>query len=245
MGRAASRPAAPMPAAAISAAAATRRFYGAAARAKVAAEPFGDTAMSDDGYTGLQSLDVRQSIWDRFFTVAPLVLIGTLDPDGSPNLAPKHMAFPLGWGNFFGFVCTPRHSTYANVERTRSFTVSYPRPADVVTTSLTASPRCEDAKPLIGLLDTFAARTASGPLVNDANLYLECELVSFVGGFDDNELIAGKVVAAHAPRAALRGSDRDDADVLLEAPQLAYLYPGRFAVVDETQAFPFPAGMRR
>jgi hypothetical protein len=27
-------------------------------------------------------------------------------------------------------------------------------------------------------------------------------------------------------------------------PQLAYLYPGRFAVIDATQAFPFPAGMR-
>jgi hypothetical protein len=42
----------------------------------------------------------------------------------------------------------------------------------------------------------------------------------------------------------LRSSDRDDAEILLQVPQFAYLYPGRFAVIDATQAFPFPAGLR-
>ena len=56
--------------------------------------------------------------------------------------------------------------------------------------------------------------------------------------------IAGRIVAAHGERAALRSSDRDDAEILLQVPQLAYLHPGRFAVIDATQAFPFPAGMR-
>ena len=52
--------------------------------------------------------------------------------DGGNDLAPKHAAFPLGWGSFFGFVCTPRHSTYHNVRREGIFTVSYPRPTRVV-----------------------------------------------------------------------------------------------------------------
>jgi hypothetical protein len=112
--------------------------------------------MVNNSYGELESLDVRDALWDRFFTVAPLVLVGTLDEDGTPDLAPKHMALPLGWDHYFGFVCTPRHATYRNIARTRSFTVSYPRPGGIVSASLTASPRCgDDSKPVVGALDTF------------------------------------------------------------------------------------------
>lgn len=201
--------------------------------------------MTTDNYSGLQPLNLNERIWERVFTVAPLVLIGTVDADGSADLAPKHMAFPLGWDNYFGFVCTPRHSTYRNIERTGGFAVSYPRPSAIVAASLTASPRCEDTKPIVGLLDSFPAQKVAGVFIRDSHLFLECELAQFVGGFGENELVAGRVVAAHVHPEALRSSDRDDADVLLDAPQVAYLYPGRFAVIDETQAFPFPAGMRR
>jgi len=198
-----------------------------------------------DNYAELVSLDPADGLWERFFTVSPLVLIGTVDADGAHDLAPKHMAFPLGWQDYFGFVCTPRHATYANAERTGGFTVSYPRPADVVTTSLTAAPRCEDTKPIVGLLGTFAARKVEGPFVRNGYLFFECALDRIVDGFGDNALIVGRIVAAYIDPVALRGDDRDDAALLLEAPQLAYLHPGRFATIDATQAFPFPAGMRR
>ena len=85
----------------------------------------------------LVELDVGQPIWDRFFWVAPLVLIGTREPDGGHDLAPKHMVTPLGWQNYFGFVCTPRHGTYGNAQRTGVFTVTYPRPEQLVTVSYT------------------------------------------------------------------------------------------------------------
>ena len=65
------------------------------------------------------TLDTAFPIWERFFTVAPLVLIGTREVDGTYDLAPKHMVTPLGWGNYFGFVCTPRHATYANASAKR------------------------------------------------------------------------------------------------------------------------------
>ena len=54
------------------------------------------------------------------------------------------MALPLGWQDYFGFVCTPRHRTYHNARRERSFTVTYLRPTQVLLASLAASPR-EDA----------------------------------------------------------------------------------------------------
>ena len=58
--------------------------------------------------------------------------------------APKHMVSPLGWQNFFGFVCTPRHRTYQNIRREGAFTVTFPRPSQVVLTSLSAAPRDDD-----------------------------------------------------------------------------------------------------
>ena len=201
--------------------------------------------MADDSYTQLESLDVSRPIWEQFFTVAPLVLVGTMEENGDPDFAPKHMAFPLGLENHFGFVCTPHHRTFGNVQRTECFTVSYPRPSDLTMTSLTAAPRCEDSKPIVGLLETFPARHIDGLFVEGAYLYLECELTQIVGGFGNYSLIAGRVVAAHVHLDALRGTDKDDAELLLDAPQLAYLFPGRLAVIDKTEGFPFPAGMNR
>ena len=198
-----------------------------------------------DHFASLETLDVTSPIWERIFTVAPLVLVGTVEADGSPDFAPKHMAFPLGWENYFGFVCTPRHATYGNAVRSGVFTVTYPRPADIVMTSLSAAPRCDDAKPILSLADAFPAQQVEGYLLGSGYLFLECELQQVVDGFGANSLIAGQIVAAHAHPDALRRADRDDAEILLDVPQIAYLYPGRFAVIDRTEAFPFPAGMQR
>ena len=69
-------------------------------------------------------LDVSDPIWERFFLLAPMILVGSKEPDGRADFAPKHMATPMGWQNYFGFVCTPTHSTYTNIQRTREFTVT-------------------------------------------------------------------------------------------------------------------------
>ena len=110
---------------------------------------------------------------------------------------------------------------------------------------MTAAPRCDDTKPIIEFTETFPAQLVEGRFVASGYLFLECELVRIVHGFGANSLIAGSVVAAHAQPEALRRKDRDDAEILLDVPQLAYLYPGRFAIIDKTEAFPFPAGMKR
>ncbi len=191
-------------------------------------------------------LEMEHPIWDRFLTVAPLVVIGTVDSSGGVNLAPKHMATPMGWSNYFGFVCTPSHGTYQHIERSREFTVSYPRPGAVVTTALTASPRCDDgSKPLLSELPTEPARRVSGVLLRDAYLRLECRLERLVEGFGVNSLIVGEVVAASVHREALLRQDRDPQDVLSKAPILAYLNPGRFVEIDESNSFPFPDGFAR
>ena len=187
----------------------------------------------------LVSLDVDQPIWDRFFSVAPLVLIGTKEADGSYDLAPKHRAIPLGYDNFFGFVCTPKHHTYQNLCREKVFTVSFPRPDQLIFTSLAAAPRCDHSKLSLKALPTFPATVVDGVFLEDAYIFLECQLERIIDGFGDNSLIAGKIVAAQVQAEALRVSDLDDQQVLAQAPLLAYLPPGRYAQISQSNSFPF------
>jgi flavin reductase (DIM6/NTAB) family NADH-FMN oxidoreductase RutF len=202
--------------------------------------------MTNTEKSHLITLDPRRPIWDAFFHLHPLVLVGTLEPDGELDLAPKHMVMPIGWQNYFGFVCTPRHATYRNIERTREFTVTYPRPSQLLFASLAASPRCgEDGKPVLGAFETRPAERVAGAFLADGYVFLECRLDRVVDGFDVNSLIVGTIVRAEVHRDALRVSDEDDQQRLREAPLFAYVHPGRFATVADTQTFPMPAGMKK
>ena len=191
-------------------------------------------------------LDTSVPLWEQFFTVAPLVLVGTRDANGALDLAPKHMVTPMGWQNYFGFVCTPRHNTSRNIERTGEFTVSFPKPSQVLFTSLAASPRFETGdKPVIDYFKTFPATTVDASFVDDCYLYFECRHFKTVDGFGENCLITGEIVRAWADDEFLRHSETDDQETIHDAPLLAYLSPGRFATIDRSNAFPFPESMKK
>jgi len=202
--------------------------------------------MSDTKTATLIELDTGSSIWESFFTVFPLVVIGTREADGSDDLAPKHLAIPMSWENHFGFVCTPRHNTYQNILRDGQFTVTYMRPSQTVLASLAATPRCEDgSKPITQALPTFEAEEVNASFVQDGYLFLECMLHQFVDNLGENSLIIGRIVRARVAEDALRASDEDDEDLVYASPLLAYLYPGRFAEIASTTKLPFPAGFKR
>jgi flavin reductase (DIM6/NTAB) family NADH-FMN oxidoreductase RutF len=192
----------------------------------------------------LVPIDVDVPVWERFFSVLPLVLVATVE-GGSHDIAPKHMAMPIGWQNHYGFVCTPRHATYHNAIGAGAFTVGFPRPEQVLQIAMAAAPRDGDAKPALAALTTSPARVVDGVVVDGCLAQLECRLERVVDGFGDASLIVGAVVAASVDPAALREDDRDDADLIHEAPLLAYLQPGRLATIDRSASFPFPAGFSR
>ncbi len=195
---------------------------------------------------GMVAIGMERPIWDRFFLVAPLVVVGTREGEGY-DLAPKHMATPIGWGSYFGFVCSPRHSTYHNARRSETFTVSFPRPDQVVEASLAAQPRQEPggSPPGIEILPTVRAEVVDGILLDGAHLHLECELDRIIDGFGENSLIVGRVVAARVRKEALRTTGQSDTELLRSVPILAYVSPGRVAEVSSTEAFPFPADFKR
>ncbi|MCO6477347.1 MAG: flavin reductase [Phaeodactylibacter sp.] len=192
--------------------------------------------------SSLVSLDVGRPIWESFFTIAPLVVIGTKE-EGGYGLAPKHMATALGQDNFFGFVCTPRHGTYHNVAREGYFTVSFPKPNQVVLASLSASPRCEEAehrKLILEGLPLKMAPSVDAPFLDESYLFFECEHIKTVDGFGLYSLICGRITSAFVDEEYLRTSDRDEQEQIYHSPLLAYLAYGRFAEIRESLAFPFP-----
>ena len=195
----------------------------------------------------LVSLNTDLPIWDKFFTVAPLVIIGSKEEE-KYDLAPKHMASPLGFHNFFGFVCTPAHSTYRNILKTGEFSVSFPKPDQVILSSLSAMKRCDEldkSEQILDALPTFKASAIDTLLVSDCYLYLECELFKVIDGFDENVMITGKIISARVDEHYLRTSDRSDQDQIYSHPLLAYLALGRYASINETYEFPFPKEFER
>jgi flavin reductase (DIM6/NTAB) family NADH-FMN oxidoreductase RutF len=201
------------------------------------------TTAEQPGYVPI-SLD--RPIWERFPIVAPLVLVATTEPDGSADVAPKHLAMPVSWDNWFGFVCHPKHGTYQNAQRTGVFTVGYPAPEMLLETSLAAAPRSDDGtKPTLEMLSLVPAAEVDGFLVEGCRLHLECELHDTVEGMGANVLVLGKVVAVHASARLVRRIDRDEHDALAACPLLAYVHPGRVATIDETSEFPYHLTYKR
>ncbi|MCB0376096.1 MAG: flavin reductase, partial [Sinomicrobium sp.] len=175
-------------------------------------------------------LNTGTPIWTQFFTVAPLVVIGTKEGDGY-DLAPKHMATPLGFGNYFGFVCTPDHCTYQNVKTHKAFTVSFPVPEQIIYASLSASPRDSDnpkSEGILSVLPVWKAPNTDAPLIAEAYLYLECSLFKIIDGFDENSIVAGKIETAFVHKDYRRSSEQDEQELIKKNPLLAYLPEGRF-----------------
>ena len=191
-------------------------------------------------------LDLEHPVWEQVFMVAPLTIVGTREPDGTFDLAPKHLAIPMSWEEHYGFVCTPSHATYVNIKREGCFTVSFPRPDQIVLASLAAAPRCDDDhKHALQAIPTVPASKVDGVLLDHAYLHFECELERIIDGFGQNSLIVGKIVAAAAAEDSLRDQERDAQEMIASSPMLAYLHPGRFAEIVHTNAFPYHVGFKR
>lgn len=187
-----------------------------------------------------------ESVFERAFAAYSVVLVGTKEPETDYNLAPKHMVTPLGWSGYYGFACSPDHGTSQNIKRTEEFTISYPRPDQIVSISLSAETRdSNDEKPALEALETLEAPTIDAPFVAEGYIYLECKLKKIVDDLGENNFIIGEIVNKYVHEDALRQPDRDDADLIKENPILAYLHPERYTEIEYSQAFPFPKKFKK
>ncbi|MFD2564396.1 flavin reductase [Aquimarina rubra] len=193
------------------------------------------------------TLDMSSPIWDHFYTIAPLVIVGTKEGAGY-DMAPKHMAMPIGFDNYFGFVCTPNHSTYHNILENKEFSVSFPIPDQILLTSLSASPRSEvisKSDQIISALPTIKSDTIDTLLIADSYLHLECKLFKIIDGFNTNSIITGTICKASVHKDYARISEKDEDEQIHKNPLLAYVANGRFATISKTFNFPFPKNFTR
>jgi flavin reductase (DIM6/NTAB) family NADH-FMN oxidoreductase RutF len=202
--------------------------------------------MSDSPTPSMISIEPDDTFWNRFFTVHGLFLVGSKESDGSFNLAPKHMGMPLGFSPYFAFIGTPRKTTYQNIAREKVFTLSFPKPDQIIPASLSASPRETDSsKPVIDQLPTTAAKQIDGIFLEHSYLQLECKLHEILGHYGEWEMIVGKIVAAHVDQQFLRKESVDDNDLIHNHPLLAYLHPDRHAKITGSTAVPLPKNFKR
>ncbi len=193
----------------------------------------------------LVELDLDGTLWDHVFTVAPIVMVGTREPDGSFDLAPKHRVVQLT-STHFGFVCRDSHATYRNAVREGAFTVSWPTPHHIVQVSAAAVPHCADGeKKSMRAMHTIPATKVDGVLLDGCPLYLECELERVVEDLGTDHLVIGHVVAARAEREALRNPEVTDSELVHEHPILGYLHPSQFVEIEKSFGFPFSKGFKR
>lgn len=200
-----------------------------------------------DPFKDFISLDVKESIWEHFYTVAPLVVIGSKEGDGF-DLAPKHMATPLGFSDYFGFVCTPRHNTYHNIKKHLRFSVSFVKPDQILLSSLAAIPRCsvkDFTHDITEQLPTLSSEDGNSIFLLDSYVMLDCSLYKVIDGFDDYSLITGRIENAMVHKNYKIVSDEGNQKQLYEHPLLAYIAQGRFATVKETLRYPFPKDFLR
>lgn len=190
-------------------------------------------------------LDLDGPLLDRVFRIAPLVVVGTVEEDGSSDLAPKHMTMPVG-PRHVAFVCTPDHATLRNAVRTGEFTMSWVPPDAVLLASLAAAPRAaDDSKPALAVVPTRPATTVTGVVLEDAPVAVECRLDRVVDGAGRWRIVVGEIVRAEAAEDAVLTEDEDPHDVLARSPVLAYLHPDHVVTVDRADRFPYHAGFRR
>ena len=203
--------------------------------------------MKNNSLDNFISLNVKDTIWDHFYTVAPLVVIGTKEKNVY-DLSPKHMVTPIGFSNYLGFVCTPRHATYHNIKKEKKFTVSFVRPDQILLTSLSAIPRCEEnhfSKEIVKKIPTISTPEKDNIFIADSYVLFECTLYKIIDGFDDYSIITGQIEAAYVHKDYKIFSEVDQQKHIYDNPILAYIAQGRFASIKETFSFPYPKNFHR
>jgi flavin reductase (DIM6/NTAB) family NADH-FMN oxidoreductase RutF len=164
----------------------------------------------------------------------PVVLLSTLNEDGSPNLAPMSSAWWLGWRAMLGLGASGK--TFANLQRTRECVLNLPSVDQVQAVDrlalLTGSNPVPPTKRERGYRhekDKFGAAgltpvksdTVRAPRVEECAVQLEASVVAIHGLADEDDRLRGRLMAiearitrVHAHRSILMEgqSDRIDPD---------------------------------
>lgn len=138
----------------------------------------------------------------------PVVIISSLNDDGSANLAPMSSAFWLGWRCMLGLGAASQ--TARNLQRTRECVLNLPSQHEVghvdrlaLTTGANPVPRVKAARGYRHVHDKFAvagltplaSQTVAPPRVRECPVQLEAVVEAVHGVADEDELLRGHVLS--------------------------------------------------
>jgi flavin reductase (DIM6/NTAB) family NADH-FMN oxidoreductase RutF len=175
----------------------------------------------------------------------PVILLTTLNPDGTPNLAPMSSAWALGYTVVLGLgrsgqtlanlarlgecvINLPSANLWPNVERLAPLTGMYPVP-EAKSDQFSYEPRKFEAAGLTAQ----ASQVVAPPRVAECPLQLEVEVVSItpIGAEATAASVETRVVAVHATREiVIEGTQRIDTQ---RWNPLLYVFRHYFGTGDE------------
>ena len=141
----------------------------------------------------LVEISTEAPIWERFFTVAPLVLVATkraATTTSRRSISPCRSA-----GRTTSASSAARRTRrHRNLEAHPEFTVSFPRGRpDRQSSLLAAGSRLDDrSKPTLAPFRSSRPARWTACSSRAAALYLECALERVIDGFGENSLIVGR-----------------------------------------------------
>ena len=182
-----------------------------------------------EGLSGQQA-----SNWyrERSFVVRPVVLITTMNREGTPNAAVKTNFMTVSSMRYYAFSCSPEHHTHQNIMETREFVINVPT-EDIASKVLkaaivTANPCPAGVNEIESAgLTPIPSEKVRPPRIKECVAHYECLL-----DWHRQDLIFGKVVAVSVDKSLI---DRT------EKRKLMVIGVGRtdsYGVVSETKKWP-------
>jgi len=169
----------------------------------------------------------------RNFVICPLVLITTMNKEGTVNVAVKTNFMTVGSMSRYAFSCPPEHHTYQNITETGEFVINVPT-EDIIDKVLRVAISTEKPCPS-GLneieragLTSIPSEKVRPPRVKECVAHYECLLEWCKEG-----IIAGKVVVVSVDKSLLDGTDRRKMVVIGGGRTL-----DSYGVVGETKKWP-------
>lgn len=165
-------------------------------------------------------IDIRPSV---LYVGTPVMLIASVNADGSPNLAPASSYWALGWMLVLGLENDGQ--TIRNVRERLELTVSFPSPAlwpavEAIadTTGMAEVPPAKAAghrhvadKFAAAGLTPQASQHVAPPRVAECALQLEARVLRVTDGLGDYAIVEAEVQAVHAdPAIVAPGTDHID-----------------------------------
>jgi flavin reductase (DIM6/NTAB) family NADH-FMN oxidoreductase RutF len=144
--------------------------------------------------------------WHPSPILGQLVLVTTVNKDGTSNVAPKNWISYMAFGpSIIALGCNRKHWTVKNILRTEEYVINIPG-SDIIDKIWEAG-YLDHPRPVESLdLTAIPSLKVKPPRIEECGAHLECVLDRHFE-YGDEVIILGKIVAASIDEAAMRAKD--------------------------------------